>query len=259
MAEQEEKTAFIKLSAETLKQYALLEISNSCSTRRGKEAHPKAVLSTKPPQPEDATSPCDTTPVATCKRVLSSRVVSAPNCTAMKPKRQFSTSVDPVSTSGEKHPAEGFVVLGTQGQGERNLLRSRPKDLELKRNLSSHSSSGSTPGNPCSPAMMCSPSASEDTELGLVHSYPGPAPMPLWRHHQEPACKKENQHLPFHCQVRWNWLYQITYSHTLYGSPLRDLAQPFIIICKCTSIVFCFRFSIFGNTKWKECTTSLPI
>ena len=148
------------LAAETLKEYTVLS-NQQCPRRTGKEAHPKAVLSTKQKQDDPAamktcSSPHDcTTPVNTASRTLTAQVVASPRCQVS---RQRSTPVDP--DTQETHTA---------------LMQRRPDTLGFRRD-NSNSSEGSEATTPCpvpSPGGR-RPSSGATRHLGSSYP-PGPA------------------------------------------------------------------------------------
>lgn len=161
----------IILAAETLKEYTVLQGATiqQCSRRTGKEAHPKAMLSTKQKQDDTKTcsSPHDcTTPVNTASRTLTAQVVPSPRCQVS---RQPSTPVDPDTT---QETVPHVLVQQRSGCG-------RPATLALGiQRDNSNSSEGSEVTTPCpvpSPPRMRRPSSS-GTARQLGSSYPpGPA------------------------------------------------------------------------------------
>lgn len=151
----------------------MLSVANQQCLRRTsnvdahREAHPRAVLSTKKKN-DDSTavrgcsSPSDITPVDPTARVLSAKMVASPHC---RVSRQPSTPVD-------LPPSQENLSPNARADGEYsvpNQLRpcsSRPATLGLKRDLS-NSSNGSA-ATPC-PVTLNSP----DRQLGASYP-PGP-------------------------------------------------------------------------------------
>lgn len=147
------------LAAETLKVFTVL--NQQCPRRANKEAHPKAVLSTKkkledsPADPRGCSSPCDgTTPVNSTARTLT--IVPSPRCLVS---RQRSTPVD-------LPPAATLDSLAQQVVAERSS--NRPATLGFNRG---HSNSSESSG-----ATLCPMPPSPGAGRQLGSSYPpGPA------------------------------------------------------------------------------------
>ena len=142
--------AILKLAADSLKEYTVLTQGASCRAgRRAKEAHPKAVLSTKTP----STS-------------AQSQIVASPRCLVS---RQASTPVDlPSPTPG---PEESFGVTDTPPPA-------RPSTLGVRRHFSTNSSGSSGVTTPCQDPPMCSPLPCSPDERLLGSSYPPGPQMP---------------------------------------------------------------------------------
>lgn len=143
--------------------------SSSSNQKRTKEAHPKAVLSTKNSR-QRAEEPSDvaTTPVCTSPRTLSSQVVPSPPC---RVSRQRSTPVDPlpIPSISPRRPELAECV-----EMEASATSLRPASLCLGRELSRSSSNGSGSQGAATPCP--DPPLSPEVEgRHLVSSYPPPS------------------------------------------------------------------------------------
>ena len=156
-----------QVAASVLEQLTVLETSSCAARRSSKEAHPKAVLSTKHKHDAACNSPSDIAPVSASPHTLSAQVVSSAGCKVSKVSRQSSTPVDlPAPRPGTTQQASAYSE-------DKALLRpaaSRPCSLTLARELSRDSSNSTsdaaTPSNT------------------LVSSYP-PGPGACRLHSQE--------------------------------------------------------------------------
>lgn len=147
----------LQLAADSLKEYTVLTQGAPCHQqtpgRRAKEAHPKAVLSTKTPS----------------SSLAQPQIVASPRCLVS---RQASTPVDlPTATSSSSSDGS-YVVIDTPPPP------ARPGTLGLGRHFSSNSSGSSGVTTPCQDPPMCSPlPCSPDGRL-MGSSYPPGPPMP---------------------------------------------------------------------------------
>lgn len=164
--DRDRRTTAMILTAESLKEFTVLRgAANQQGQRRvNKEAHPKAVLSTKKKQddsaadPRGCSAPCDcTTPVNSTTRKLTAQVVSSPRCLVT---RQPSTPVDLPPAATQDNPQATQQVVVEQSTN-------RPATLGFRSHSNSSDSSGATP-------CPIPPSPGDGRQLGSSYP-PGPA------------------------------------------------------------------------------------
>ena len=158
--DKESRMRLQQITACALEQFTLLQNSSqSVRSRSNREAHPKAVLSTKQKLEEPSSS--DSAAAAGASPRLSSQVVSSPRCIVS---RQHSTPVDlPSPTRTES--------MATAAADETSSTSNRPATLQLyNREMSnfSRSSSSNSQATPCPPPLSSSPNDGRQ----LVSSYP---------------------------------------------------------------------------------------
>ena len=173
--EKENRAAVQQVAAGALKELTvkMLQGTSSNQKRTNKEAHPKAVLSTKNSKQRAEDGDIATTPVCTSPRTLCSHVVPSPSC---KVSRQRSTPVDPVPIPSPSRPGEFAECVEMEAPPTTAPRCFRPANLCLARELSRSSSNGSGSqgvATPCPDVVSSYPPPSNGQLFCRPQSYEG--------------------------------------------------------------------------------------